>query len=230
MAKRLTDTDIWDKEWFMQLSPKLKCLVKFVRDKCDLAGVWNPNWRLAEIYIGESVTESELVSIDSGKQFVKLENGKIYCIDFVQFQNGKLTSKSPIHTKILSLLESHGIPYPYPINRVLDTPIVEVIVGVGVKEVVGVKEKVEVAEGVFLKNNEIEKAKMVFKENYDMAISTLSNYKLSSGKKYKSDYHALVGWVQEKIMASKIKADKPSKTEETIEIINRLMQKSDGNS
>ena len=33
MAKRFTDTELWDKEWFMKLSPKLKCLVKLVRDK-----------------------------------------------------------------------------------------------------------------------------------------------------------------------------------------------------
>lgn len=132
MAKRLTDTDIWDKEWFMKLSPKLKCLVKFVRDKCDLAGVWNPNWELAKIYIGDVVTEKELIEIDNGQQFAKLGNGKIFCIDFINFQNGKLSNKSPIHIKILSLLENHGIPYPYPINTLLNRGIV--IVDVVVKE------------------------------------------------------------------------------------------------
>lgn len=140
MAKRLTDTDIWDKEWFMNLPPKLKCLVKFVRDKCDLAGVWSPNWALACTYIGDKVTEQELVSIDEGKQFVKLESGKIFCVDFIQFQNGTLSDKSPIHIKILSLLKSHNIPYPYPIHRVLNRGVVVV----GVKEVV--KERVKVGE------------------------------------------------------------------------------------
>ena len=40
MPKRFTDTDIWEKEWFMSLKPTEKCLVKYVRDKCDLAGIW----------------------------------------------------------------------------------------------------------------------------------------------------------------------------------------------
>lgn len=136
MAKRLTDTDIWDKEWFMALSPRLKCLVKFVWDKCDLAGVWCPNWTLAKMYINEPVSETELLAIDEGKQFVKLSSGKIFCLDFIHFQNGKLESKSPIHKKILSLLSSHNIPYPYPINRI----IVDVIVEEGVR----VEENVEV--------------------------------------------------------------------------------------
>lgn len=133
MAKRLTDTDIWDKEWFMKLSPKLKCLVKFVRDKCDLSGVWNPNWTLAQVYIGEKVNEKELLEIDNGDQFHKLKSGKIFCVDFIQFQNGTLSDKSPIHVKILSLLKIHDIPYPYPINRVFNTPVVGVIVKEDVK-------------------------------------------------------------------------------------------------
>lgn len=149
MGKRLTDTDIWDKEWFMKLKPRLKCLVKFVRDKCDLAGVWNPNWTLAEVYIGEKVNEHELLSIDNGKQFIKLESGKIFCVDFIQFQNGILGEKSPIHIKILSLLKSHNIPYPYPINRVFNTPVVIVGVEGEVKEGVKVKVKKDGEELVF---------------------------------------------------------------------------------
>lgn len=118
MAKRFTDTELWDKEWFMKLSPKLKCLVKLVRDKADLAGVWSPNWVLANSYIGEEVSEKELLNIDEGNQFAKLENGKIICVDFIQFQYGKLSPASPVHRKIISILATHKIDYQYPINRV----------------------------------------------------------------------------------------------------------------
>ena len=129
MAKRLTDTEIWDKEWFMSLNPKLKCFVKFVIDKCDLAGVWSPNYNLASIYITEKVTEAELLLIDNGNQFQKLPNGKIFCRGFIDFQNGQLKDNSPIHKKILSILNSHCIGYIYPMDRAI----------VIVKEEVGVK-------------------------------------------------------------------------------------------
>jgi hypothetical protein len=118
MAKRFTDTELWDKEWFMQLPCNLKCLVKFVRDKSDLSGVWSPNWIIANAYIGEPVNEADLISIDGGKQFKKIANGKILCIGFVEFQYGKLSEKSPVHRKIIQILNTHKIPYQYPINRV----------------------------------------------------------------------------------------------------------------
>jgi hypothetical protein len=110
MAKRFTDSLIWEKEWFMNLPPHVKCLVKYVRDKCDCAGIWNPNFKLASVYIGETVTEEMLLTIDNGKQFKKLEDGKIYCIDFIQFQYGSnLNPASPVHRKILSIIDKHKI-------------------------------------------------------------------------------------------------------------------------
>lgn len=118
MAKRFIDTELWDKEWFMNLSCKLKCLVKLVRDKADLSGVWAPNWTIAKTYIGETVTETELLSIDEGKQFKKIPGGKIFCLGFIEFQYGQLSEKSPVHRKIINLLETHKIPYKYPIQWV----------------------------------------------------------------------------------------------------------------
>lgn len=125
MAKRFTDTDLWDKEWFMDLPCRLKCLVKMVRDKADLCGVWSPNWIIANAYIGEKVTEKELLEIDGGNQFFKMPNGKIFCAGFIEFQYGELSEKSPVHRKIIMLLKQHGIyekykkiGCKYPIDRV----------------------------------------------------------------------------------------------------------------
>jgi len=49
---------------------------------------------------------------------------------------------------------------------------------------------------------DIEYKKLVEKEgkvNTDKAIEFLNNYKMSSGKKYKSDYHSMLNWVFERI-------------------------------
>lgn len=102
----------------MALPAHLKCLVKLVRDKCDLAGVWHPNWTLAKNYVGEKVTEKELLQIDEGNQFVKTAGGKIYCVGFIEFQYGTLSEKSPVHRKVQGILDGHKIDYKYPINRV----------------------------------------------------------------------------------------------------------------
>ena len=111
MAKRFTDTEIWDKQWFMELTPKIKLLVKYVRDKCDLAGIWSPNFVLASVYIGEQVSEDDLLNIDSGRQFEKIED-KIYCTGFIDFQYGvSLNPDSPIHKKIIDILSKYGIDF-----------------------------------------------------------------------------------------------------------------------
>lgn len=111
MPKRFVDTEMWDKKWFMELSPKNKLLVKYVRDKCDVAGIWSPNYLLASVYIGEQVTEDELLSIDNGRQFEKIED-KIYCIGFIDFQYGaSLNPDSPIHKKIIDILSKYGIDF-----------------------------------------------------------------------------------------------------------------------
>jgi hypothetical protein len=172
MAKRFTDTEIWDKEWFMNLEPKLKCLVSYVRDKCDLAGIWNPNWVLASVYINDKVSENDLLKIDNGNQFVKLNNGKIHVIGFVQFQNGeKLNPASPVHKKILSLLEKNGIDYNNISNtlsnRVFNTlqvevgVIVEDKVGVIVEDKVGVIVEDKVGVGELEKNKKYDRQKRI---------------------------------------------------------------------
>ena len=82
MAKRFTDTDIWDKEWFMALEPKHKCLIRFIFDKCDVAGIWSPNWTLASTYIGAKVTEDDLRLF--GDRIKNIAAGKFFIEDFIQ--------------------------------------------------------------------------------------------------------------------------------------------------
>jgi hypothetical protein len=112
MPKRFVDTDIWEKEWFMSCTPTEKCLVKYVRDKCDLAGIWKPNFTLATYVIGSKVDEEMLLNIDNGNQFERLQDGKILCIDFVKFQYGtELNPSSPIHRKVIDLLSKYDVEY-----------------------------------------------------------------------------------------------------------------------
>lgn len=74
---------------------------------------------------------------------------------------------------------------------------------VNLNENINVNNKQEVYKSVFLSLEEIEKLKEKFGAGYLWAVETLSNYKQSSGKKYKSDYHALIGWVHDKFLKEK---------------------------
>lgn len=107
MAKRFCDTEIWDKDWFMNLSCKHKCLIRFIFDKCDVAGIWEPNWILATTYVGEKCTVADLESFKH--QIQKLPGGKILICDFISFQYGTLSEKSNPHVKVISILKKHDL-------------------------------------------------------------------------------------------------------------------------
>lgn len=63
--------------------------------------------------------------------------------------------------------------------------------------------KTEFAEEVWLTENEYSKLCTEYGEDVTkMAISMLSNYKGANGKKYKSDYKAMLNWTMEKAIVS----------------------------
>jgi hypothetical protein len=112
--KRFTDTEIWNKEWFMDLSPKLKCLIRYLFDNCDAAGIWKPNWKLASVHIGESVSEKDLKELPQNQY--EFFDGKIFLPDFINFQYGSLSENSPAHKPVFASLKKHNLS-----NRVSDT-------------------------------------------------------------------------------------------------------------
>jgi hypothetical protein len=118
MAKRFTDTQVWEKEWFMKLSPKLKCLWRYLTERCDQSGVWDPNWQLASIYIGEKVSQIDLQFL--GNQIEILPNGKVFIPDFINFQYGQLSEKSPAHKPILRAIKKNDLSNRV-FNRVSNT-------------------------------------------------------------------------------------------------------------
>lgn len=61
-------------------------------------------------------------------------------------------------------------------------------------------EKIHFAEFVTMTNAEYEKLVSTYSKKFaDQCIKTLDNYKGSSGKKYRSDYRAILSWVVDKV-------------------------------
>ena len=62
------------------------------------------------------------------------------------------------------------------------------------------KQKINFAEYVSMTNEEYNKLFNEFGKDFtDRCIETLDNYKGASGKKYKSDYRAILNWVVDKV-------------------------------
>jgi hypothetical protein len=112
MAKRFTDTDIWDQDWYIELPSKYKLLWNYIKDKCDDCGVWRPNKSLIQKIIGEPLNLQEFlefVNVDKARIFI-LGNGRWFLGEFFVFQYGeKFNPVSNIHKGVLKRLFSNNI-------------------------------------------------------------------------------------------------------------------------
>lgn len=112
MAKRLTDTEIWDQDWFIELPNKYKLLWNYMKDKCDQVGIWRPNKVVAQRIIGETLNLEDFLNlVNVGKdRIVVLPTGRWFLKSFFVFQYGEhFSPKSTIHQGAIRALVSNGI-------------------------------------------------------------------------------------------------------------------------
>lgn len=108
MAKRMTDSEKWGKQWFRLLRPKLKCMWEYLRDNCDLAGIWSEDYGLASFQIGDDITWEE-VREAFGDRVVRIAKDKIFLPGFIEFQYGELSEECKPHLAAIKALRKHGI-------------------------------------------------------------------------------------------------------------------------
>ena len=111
MAKRHTDTGIFDQQWFQQLKPPYKCFWFYICAKCDHAGIWDVNLPLAKFYIGseEIGGAGEVLKLFEDR-IIDLGNDKWYLKKYVSFHHGEtLHQNNNFHNSIIKSLEKHGL-------------------------------------------------------------------------------------------------------------------------
>ncbi len=112
MAKRFTDTEIWDQDWFVDLPTKYKLFWNYIKDKCDNAGFWRPNKLVAQRIIGEPINVHEFLTfINSDKErIIILPSGRWFMKDYFIFQYGEVFSpESKVHKGALKILVANGV-------------------------------------------------------------------------------------------------------------------------
>ena len=108
MGKRFVDTEIWEKEWFMNLETQEKLAMIWILTKCDNVGVLNHNKVLADILIGTKINWDDLQKKCS-KNIEILDNGKWWVKDFVDFHWGELKETSAPYRSYIKLLKKHNL-------------------------------------------------------------------------------------------------------------------------
>lgn len=112
MAKRFTDTEIWDQDWFVDLPPKYKLFFYYIKDRCDNAGIWRPNKVIAQRIIGEPINLQEFIDfVNTDKKRIEvLPSGRWFIREFFLFQYGEVFSPtSRVHLGAMKILAANGI-------------------------------------------------------------------------------------------------------------------------
>ena len=226
MAKRMIDTEIWKKEWFLKLSPKMKMFWIYLITNCNHAGIWEVNFTLAEFMVGDKLDSNEVKEILDGK-IREIDNGEKWFIpSYVPFQYSS-NNLSNVMKSVMKILKKYGL------DEEVKNSLIEVKEGIkrgsltppkplkkgsnnsnsysnnkdkdynkGNKKK-GILKKKKYMDAVFLTTEEYEKLKEKLGKDVDMAIEILNNYKMAKGKRYKSDYHAIFNWVIDKVKEKK---------------------------
>jgi hypothetical protein len=104
MAKRFIDTGLLKHHFTRGLEAPLKLLWVHLLTDCNNAGMWQVDFEIAEIIIGQKIDRKKAEKSFENK-VVKLKGGAIWFIpDFIDFQYGKLQEKNPAHKNIIVLL------------------------------------------------------------------------------------------------------------------------------
>ena len=117
--KRFTETQKWEDPWFRKLKPEMKLLWQWLLDRCDNAGVIDPDLDLASFQIGYQYPIDTLSTF--GVRLHLLSGGKYFIPKFIQFQYGQLSVDCKAHKPIFMSLQKHSIGgdligYPKGIN------------------------------------------------------------------------------------------------------------------
>lgn len=104
MAKRFTDTEKWKKPFLRNLKAPYKLLWFYILDECDHSGIWQVDFDVARLKIGEKLTEADAIKFFAEKICVLPGGEKWFIPSFIEFQYGKLAENNRAHTKAISAL------------------------------------------------------------------------------------------------------------------------------
>lgn len=115
MAIRRTDTSIWDEDWFVSMRDDYKILFMYIKDRCDMSGVWKPNiLSMRHIVSSDLRLNGFLTAVNKDKERIKvLKNGRWFLPGFFAFQySTTFKTSSAVHLAVLKTQLEHGIsPY-----------------------------------------------------------------------------------------------------------------------
>ena len=94
MAKRLTDTEKWNDDWYLSLDNDYRIIWQWLLDNCNHAGICKRNIKLLNVMCNTNISEPEL--IEKMVDRVVAEGNDWFIPKFLKFQYADLQSNRPV--------------------------------------------------------------------------------------------------------------------------------------
>lgn len=94
MAKRLTDTEKWNDDWYLSLDNDYRIVWQWLLDNCNHAGICKRNIKLLNVMCNTGITESDL--IEKMDTRILVAGNDWFIPKFLKFQYADLQSNRPV--------------------------------------------------------------------------------------------------------------------------------------
>jgi hypothetical protein len=107
MAKRFTDSTKWSNSFIRSLKAPYKLLWLYILDECDHAGIWQVDFEVAQIKIGEKINQKDALIFFASK-IINL-NDKWFIPNFIEFQYTELNPQNRAHNSVITILKKYNL-------------------------------------------------------------------------------------------------------------------------
>jgi len=110
MAKRFTDTEKWEDEWFTELPNDYKVIWFYLLDTCDNAGIWKRNIKKLNYLCNTNISAEDLLEVFNKRiQIVSDEKWFIKKFCIVQYGHDFLQSNNKAVKAAVKRLQVEGV-------------------------------------------------------------------------------------------------------------------------
>lgn len=99
MAKRLTDTEKWNDDWFISLSNDYRMIWQWLLDNCNHAGICKRSMKLLNMMCNTDILEEEMIK-NMGERVILIDNNW-FIPKFLKFQYTGLQSNKPVIVSVV---------------------------------------------------------------------------------------------------------------------------------
>ncbi len=109
MAKRLTDTEKWKKALIRGLPAAYKLLWFYICDDCNHAGIWEVDFEVAQVRVGEKLDPNKALDLLQTKVLVFDAGRKWFIPSFVTFQYKNIKAQDRATKSVVDLLLKYNL-------------------------------------------------------------------------------------------------------------------------